>query len=125
LDESEPISRPAFKEAGFYPDISADECYTQAAQWETVAELLGSEDLADEYIQPDKNVYISRGHVTPNGDGIEGYEKAATFYFVNVVGQWQTINGGNWNVRSLVNKLKKIPPINTMNLTPDLSKWNP
>jgi len=98
LGEGEPTDSYAFKEAGFYPDISANDCYTQKGQWETIAQLLGSKELADEYIQPSKNIYLARGHLAPNADGIEAYERKATFYFVNVVGQWQTINGGNWKV---------------------------
>ena len=34
----------------------------------------------------------------PNGDGITADEKISTFYFINVTPQWQTINGGNWEV---------------------------
>jgi len=97
LDDSESVSRPDFKEGGFYPLISADDCYKQAGQIETLIELLGSESLVDEYIQTGKNLFMSRGHLAPNGDGIEAFEKRATFYFVNVVPQWQTINGANWN----------------------------
>lgn len=89
-------NRPSFKESDFYPDISADDCYKQVKQTETIGLLLNSTQLAQHYIQTSKNLFLSRGHLTPNGDPIYQTEKHATFYFINASPQWQTINGGNW-----------------------------
>ncbi|CAG7836268.1 unnamed protein product [Allacma fusca] len=57
---------------------------------------LGSAELANRYINPTKQYFFSRGHLTANADGIWAHEKKATFYFVNVIPQWQNINAGNW-----------------------------
>jgi len=89
-------SRPSFKEAGFYPEISTNNCYKQVEQTETIGMLLGSTSLAQHYIQISRNLFLARGHLAPNGDPITALEKAATFYFINASPQWQTINGGNW-----------------------------
>ncbi|CAL8092467.1 unnamed protein product [Orchesella dallaii] len=89
-------NRPSFKEGGFYPTISTDDCYKQVTQTETIGMLVGSTSLAQEYVQTSKNLFLARGHLTPNGDPITANEKAATFYFINASPQWQTINGGNW-----------------------------
>lgn len=91
-------SRPSFKEADFFSEISADTCYTQVKQTETIGLLLKSTKLAQHYIQTTKQLFLSRGHLAPNGDPIKATEKAATFYFINATPQWQTINGGNWVV---------------------------
>lgn len=96
LSQSESINRPSFAEGGFYPDIEADKCYTSAEQIKTIAILLKSQALADKYVQASKNLFLARGHLSPNGDGITGSDKRSTFFFVNVVPQWQTFNGGNW-----------------------------
>lgn len=93
--ESSP-SRPSFKEASFYPTISADSCYKQQGQTETIGLLLNSTALASHYIQTGRDLFLARGHLTPNGDPITVSEKQATFYFINCSPQWQTINGGNW-----------------------------
>ncbi len=37
-------------------------------QEDTIAELVGSSSLAGEYIDPDQNVYLARGHLSPNSD---------------------------------------------------------
>jgi len=97
LGDSESINRPSFRESIFYQDISADTCYTQVGQIETVTELLGSAEVTARYIQTGQNLFMARGHLMPNGDGIYAYEKKATFYFINAHPQWQTVNGGNWN----------------------------
>lgn len=106
LNQSESGTRPSFKEASFYPDIVADDCYKQVKQLETIGLLLGSTSLASQYIQPSRNLFLARGHLAPNGDPITVVQKAATFYFINASPQWQVINGGNWV--ALENNLRTI-----------------
>ena len=55
-----------FRTDGYY-DFDADFYYTQAQQEVTVAELVGSEELAAEYIQYN-SIYLSRGHMAANSD---------------------------------------------------------
>lgn len=90
--------RPSFKEAQFYPTISADTAYTQKSQLAVVSSLVGSSDLGQKYIDVSKSYYFARGHLAPDGDFVHVYEQNATYYFINVVPQWQAINNGNWKV---------------------------
>lgn len=113
LHNSQPVgSRPSFRPGDFYKTlVSADTCYTQAQQTTTVAELVGSRQLAEHYVQPSKNLFMARGHFTPNGDPIYAFQKRATFYFINASPQWQTINGGNFErlestIRTLAGSMK-------------------
>ena len=55
-----------FRSDGYY-DFDTDFYYTQAQQEVTVAELVGSEELAAEYIQYN-SIYLSRGHMAANSD---------------------------------------------------------
>lgn len=50
--------------------------------------------------------FISRGHLSPDGDFIFAHEQLLTYFFVNVAPQWQSINGGNWvRIENYVRKL--------------------
>lgn len=40
--------------------------------------------------------FLSRGHLTPDADFELTTAQFATYFYVNVVPQFQTINGGNW-----------------------------
>ncbi len=42
--------------------------YTRSKQTETVAVLVGSEDLAEEYVHPSGDIYMVRGHLSPKAD---------------------------------------------------------
>ena len=55
-----------FRTDGYY-DFDADFYYKQAQQEITVAELVGSEELAAQYIQYN-SIYLSRGHMAANSD---------------------------------------------------------
>ena len=39
------------------------------------------------------NIFLSRGHLAPNGDFIFSSWMDSSFHFVNVAPQWQCING--------------------------------
>ena len=58
--------------------------------------------LANKYIDPSQSFYFARGHLAPDGDFVYVFEQNATYYFVNVVPQWQSINNGNWKVNYFV-----------------------
>lgn len=49
-------------------------------------------------------MFLSRGHLAARTDFIYGIHQQASFYFLNAAPQWQTFNGGNWNI--LEEKLK-------------------
>ncbi|TRY70030.1 hypothetical protein TCAL_15017 [Tigriopus californicus] len=88
--------RPYYFQPDEYYGYEINEYYTQIKQKETVASLLGSQALADQYIRPDEYFYFSRGHLAPNADFIYFSHQDASFYFMNVAPQWQVFNGGNW-----------------------------
>ncbi len=77
--------RPDFKADDYYPfsvatvyeqdeqvrDIPANmtrKVHFLPLQEDTIADLVGSSSLAGEYIDPDQNVYLARGHLSPNSD---------------------------------------------------------
>lgn len=47
--------------------------------------------------------FLSRGHLTPDGDYSLLAEQDATYYYSNVVPQWQSVNNRNWKVTLLDN----------------------
>ena len=60
---------PNFRQDGYYPDFNPDDYYDQGQELDTIAQLVGSSDLAAEYIQ-ENSVYLARGHLAPNSDFI-------------------------------------------------------
>ncbi|CAH0391295.1 unnamed protein product [Bemisia tabaci] len=75
--------------------IDVNALYTRKGQLARLTALLGSADLANEYIRRDDH-FLARGHFSPKADFVHAAEQLATFYYVNVAPQWQTFNGGNW-----------------------------
>ncbi|CAG7837581.1 unnamed protein product, partial [Allacma fusca] len=65
---------------------------------------VGSSKLADEYIDKTRSFYLARGHMSPDGDFDYESEQNATYYFVNVVPQWQSINNGNWKALEIATR---------------------
>ena len=57
------------RQDGYYPDFNPDDYYNQGQEKATIAELVGSDDLADEYIK-ENSMYMTRGHLAPNSDFI-------------------------------------------------------
>ena len=69
----------------------------QDQQKKTIAEIVRSQDLADQYVQDfDSDIYLARGHMAPNADFIFYSWMDTTYHFINVSPQWQAFNGGNW-----------------------------
>ncbi|KAK2719766.1 uncharacterized protein LOC136037122 [Artemia franciscana] len=99
LAKDKDSSRPSFREGDFYPQfttMSVNTAYTQKQQEITVEDILGSSSLAGDYIRPEDNVFLSRGHLAPDADFCWYQGQDATYWFLNVAPQWQVFNGGNW-----------------------------
>ncbi|CAO1440565.1 unnamed protein product [Diamesa hyperborea] len=88
-------TRPStFKTAEVPSFITPATSFTKAAQKIRLTKsLLGDKKLAQEYMT---TTFLSRGHLTPDGDGVFISWQMATYYYVNTVPQWQSINNGNW-----------------------------
>ncbi|XP_050079717.1 uncharacterized protein LOC126567541 [Anopheles maculipalpis] len=88
--------RPSFKTVGTASHVQPATSYTTAQQAIRFAQLLGSQAQADRFITTSS--YLSRGHLSPDADGIFRPWQWATYFYVNVAPQWQATNGGNWLV---------------------------
>lgn len=88
--------RPSFSQSVYYPGLSVNTLYTQAEQTNTIAQIVGSQELAAQYIRPNTEYYLSRGHMAPDGDFIDAASQDASYYFMNTAPQFQTFNNGNW-----------------------------
>lgn len=95
-------TRPStFKTAEVPSFIAAATSFTKAAQKIRFTSILGNETLAEEYLS---KTYLARGHLAPDGDGIFISWQMATYYYINVVPQWQSINNANW--KSIESKVR-------------------
>lgn len=88
--------RPDFSQATYYPGLEVNELYKTATQTVTIAGILNSTELANDYINSNANLFFSRGHMAPDADFIDWSSQEASYYFMNAAPQWQTFNGGNW-----------------------------
>ena len=89
-------NRPSFDPEYF--DFDVDHFYKMETQRETMAELVGSQSLADQYIgDQSSQLFLSRGHLAPNADFIFYSWQDSTYWFINVAPQWQSFNGRHWN----------------------------
>merc|ERR1711892_213352 len=89
-------NRPVFSSDDLF-DFDVNYYYKMATQKETVAELVGSQELAEKYIQDQStSIFLARGHLAPNGDFIFYSWMDSSFHFINVAPQWQCFNGRNW-----------------------------
>ncbi|XP_055600097.1 uncharacterized protein LOC129749196 [Uranotaenia lowii] len=86
--------RPSFRTTGTAGHVSPATSYTTAQQAERLTVLLGSRAQADRFITTSS--YMSRGHLSPDADGIFRPWQWATYFYVNVAPQWQVVNAGNW-----------------------------
>jgi DNA/RNA endonuclease G (NUC1) len=101
--------RPSsFKTTEVPSNIAAATSFTKASQQKRFTEIFGSAEKAEEYLN---KTYLARGHLAPDGDMIFVSWQWSTYYYINVVPQWQSINNGNWKhvesaVRSKAASLK-------------------
>lgn len=88
--------RPNFITGGFFGGKNVDNLYSRVTQRNTLADIVGSYDLALKYIEETSDVFLARGHMAAKADFIYGNEHRATFYFTNTMPQWQKFNALNW-----------------------------
>ena len=50
------------RQDGYYPDFNPDDYYNQGQEKATIAQLVGSDDLAEDYIK-ENSMYMTRGHL--------------------------------------------------------------
>jgi len=88
---------PYFTDDGLYGFLwETYTYYTKNIQRETIGVLVGSEDLANQYVEDSGDVYMARGHLAPKADFMYTTWQRATYHYVNVQPQWQVFNAGNW-----------------------------
>ncbi|EAT44558.1 AAEL004103-PA [Aedes aegypti] len=89
--------RPNWYQGDFYPGIDTNYLYTVNKQRQTIAQILQSQDLADDIVRDvNSGIYMARGHIAARVDFIYGTQQNATFWFLVVAPQWQNFNDGNW-----------------------------
>lgn len=89
--------RPFFEAGNFYPGIDINYLYKFETQIETLTGILKSRELANERLR--KSVqFLARGHMAAKADFVYGSQQRATFWYLNTAPQWQSFNGGNWNL---------------------------
>lgn len=103
-------TRPSgFKTAEVPSKIEPAKSYTKANQLKRFEEIFGNATKAQEYIN---KTYLARGHLAPDGDFIFVSWQFSTYYYINTVPQWQSINNANWkhiesDVRNKADSLKQ------------------
>lgn len=101
--------RPSgFKATEVSKKFNPAKSFTKASQLKRLKEIFGSDMKAREFLD---QTYLARGHLAPDGDFIFVSWQFATYYYINTVPQWQSINNGNWKhieseLRSKADKLK-------------------
>ncbi|KAF4527394.1 hypothetical protein B566_EDAN016137, partial [Ephemera danica] len=89
--------RPGWVQGPWYGNMDVDYQYSCTGQTEAFTIALGSASLVNTYVDCGSDEFISRGHTTAKSDFVYGVHQRATFWFLNVAPQWQTVNGANWN----------------------------
>jgi len=87
---------PHFNPDTFF-EFDVNHFYTMVTQKETIAQLVGSDELADKYIGDfDSGLFLARGHLAPNADFMFYSWMDASYHFINVAPQWNIFNTENW-----------------------------
>ncbi|XP_066248966.1 uncharacterized protein [Euwallacea similis] len=92
------VSRPSFTQGtDIFTLSNVNNLYTTSTQRVTINGLLGLPSNDYTYIQNNNNYFLSRGHLTARSDFFYAAQQNSTFHFANVLPQWQTFNGFNWD----------------------------
>lgn len=112
-------SNPSFTTDKFPRNASISTAYTRKNQMEKLRALFSQseqefqdEDSVMNYYN--KN-YLERAFLIPKADQIFPSEQWSTFYYINVVGMWRSINQGNWKV--LNEKIRGLAEEKSLKLT--------
>lgn len=62
------VPRPLFNAANHFKGIQPDKLYKRNVQYQTMVEILKSEELAGELIQYNTELFLSRGHLAAKAD---------------------------------------------------------
>lgn len=90
---------PDFTSDGFFGDFDVATAYTKIGQRDAIAEILGSVDLANKYIDVNEgDFYLAAGHLSPKDDFIYKSWQRISYKYINTAPQWQCFNDGNWNL---------------------------
>lgn len=92
-----------FQDDNLY-DFNIAETFTQNYQRQEFETLLESNVQAVRFIRGDGKHLLISGPLMPASYFVHGYEKAATFHYLNTAPQWGIIKNGNW--RKVENKVK-------------------
>lgn len=68
--------------------------YSKVSQKALLRHLLNT----TEHLTAKRQHYLAKGHLAPDSDFVLEAEQDATYYYANVVPQWQAVNNGNWRV---------------------------
>ncbi|XP_068218312.1 uncharacterized protein [Palaemon carinicauda] len=96
--------RPGFKKDGMF-SVDVNRIYGKDDQGALFLQLL--EDGS--HLTEKKQHYLARGHLAPDSDFVLEAEQDATYFYANVVPQWQAVNNGNW--KSLENSVRELAEI--------------
>lgn len=94
-------TRPSnFKTSEVPTNIEAQKSFTKVNQMKRFEQVFGDREIAQEYLN---KTYLARGHLAPDGDFIFVSWQFMTYYYINTIPQWQSINNANWkHVESIV-----------------------
>ncbi|XP_011207542.2 uncharacterized protein LOC105229141 [Bactrocera dorsalis] len=87
------VPRKNFTCDDFFGGRNIDPLYRSSKQIKALKRILGK----DVSIYVTAKNYLSRGHLVAKADLIFSGQQKSTFYYVNVVPQWQSFNAGNWS----------------------------
>lgn len=94
--------RPPFSEQGMSYNLRPNELYKQKNQKKMLQDLLRLRSVSHYY---PAGQFLARGHLAADADFAYAPLQFATYFYVNVCPQWQSINAGNWlTVESMVRK---------------------
>lgn len=102
LDASKTSYRPPFSPDGIQDAVSV--AYKRSYAKSKFNQLFNSSKEAQKYIN--NHSFLSRGHLAPDADFILAPLQYSTYYYLNAVPQWQSINDANW--KRLENKIRKV-----------------
>lgn len=86
--------RPStFKQTEVPSNIKAATSFTKSSQMKRLTDILDSSEKAEKYLN---QTFLARGHLTPDADMVFVSWQWSTYYYINVIPQWQSINNGNW-----------------------------